>query len=34
LVGGTSAGWQVVLPDGTALGDVRYTLKTGGGALP
>ena len=33
LIGGTSADWQIVLPDGTALGDIRYTLKTGGGAL-
>jgi hypothetical protein len=33
LVGGTSADWQIVLPDGTALGDIRYTLKTDGGAL-
>ena len=33
LVGGVSADWQIVLPDGTALGDIRYTLKTDGGAL-
>ena len=33
LIGGTSADWQIVLPDGTALGDVRYTLKTESGAL-
>jgi muconolactone delta-isomerase len=33
LIGGTSADWQIVLPDGTALGDIRYTLKTDGGAL-
>jgi hypothetical protein len=28
LVPGASADWQVVLPDGTTLGDVRYTLQT------
>ncbi len=33
LVPGTSADWQTVLPDGTALGDIRYTLRTGGGDL-
>lgn len=33
LVHGTSADWQVVLPDGTALGDIRYTLRTDSGAL-
>ena len=33
LVPGVSAGWQVVLPDGTALGDIRYTLQTDGGDL-
>jgi hypothetical protein len=33
LIGGTSADWQIVLPDGTALGDIRYTLKTETGAL-
>jgi len=33
LVPGSSADWQVVLPDGTALGDVRYTLQTDGGDL-
>jgi Protein of unknown function (DUF3237) len=33
LLPGTSADWQVVLPDGTALGDVRYTLRTDGGDL-
>jgi hypothetical protein len=33
LVPGASADWQVVLADGTALGDVRYTLQTGGGDL-
>jgi muconolactone delta-isomerase len=33
LIGGVSADWQIVLPDGTALGDIRYTLRTEGGAL-
>jgi muconolactone delta-isomerase len=33
LVPGASADWQTVLPDGTALGDIRYTLQTDGGAL-
>jgi Protein of unknown function (DUF3237) len=33
LLPGASADWQVVLPDGTALGDVRYTLKTERGDL-
>jgi hypothetical protein len=33
LVPGASADWQTVLPDGTALGDIRYTLKTDAGAL-
>src|SRR5436305_13174633 len=28
LLGGASADWQTVLPDGTALGDIRYTLQT------
>jgi len=28
LLPGASADWQVVLPDGTALGDTRYTLQT------
>jgi len=31
LLPGASADWQVVLPDGTALGDVRYTLQTDDG---
>jgi Protein of unknown function (DUF3237) len=30
---GSSADWQTVLPDGTALGDIRYTLRTGEGDL-
>ena len=33
LLGGASADWQTVLPDGTALGDVRYTLRTDAGDL-
>jgi muconolactone delta-isomerase len=33
LVPGVSADWQTVLADGTALGDIRYTLQTGDGAL-
>ncbi|MGD1058761.1 MAG: muconolactone Delta-isomerase family protein [Solirubrobacteraceae bacterium] len=33
LVPGASADWQVLLPDGTALGDIRYTLQTEGGDL-
>jgi Protein of unknown function (DUF3237) len=30
---GASADWQIVLADGTALGDIRYTLETDGGDL-
>jgi Protein of unknown function (DUF3237) len=33
LIPGSSADWQTVLPDGTALGDIRYTLQTGEGDL-
>ena len=33
LLPGTSADWQIVLADGTALGDIRYTLQTDNGAL-
>lgn len=33
LVPGASADWQTILPDGTALGDIRYTLETDRGAL-
>ena len=33
LVPGASADWQTVLPDGTALGDIRYTLRTTDGDL-
>ncbi len=28
LLPGASADWQIVLPDGTTLGDLRYTLQT------
>jgi hypothetical protein len=33
LVPGASADWQIVLADGTALGDIRYTLETDRGDL-
>jgi hypothetical protein len=33
LLPGASADWQIVLPDGTAFGDIRYTLQTDGGDL-
>jgi hypothetical protein len=33
LLPGASADWQIVLPDGTALGDVRFTLQTDHGEL-
>ena len=33
LVPGASADWQTVLPDGTAIGDIRYTLQTDAGDL-
>jgi hypothetical protein len=33
LLPGASADWQLVLPDGTALGDIRYTLQTDAGEL-
>jgi muconolactone delta-isomerase len=33
LVPGVSADWQTVLADGTALGDIRYTLRTEAGHL-
>ena len=33
LLPGASADWQIVLPDGTAIGDIRYTLQTDQGAL-
>jgi hypothetical protein len=33
LLPGASADWQIVLADGTVLGDIRYTLQTDDGAL-
>jgi hypothetical protein len=33
LLPGASADWQTVLPDGTAIGDIRHTLQTDDGAL-
>jgi hypothetical protein len=33
LVPGASADWQVVLPDGSALADIRFTLQTDDGDL-
>lgn len=33
LLPGASADWQTVLPDGTTIGDIRYTLQTDGGDL-
>src|SRR6266853_3976082 len=33
LLPGASADWQIVLADGTALGDIRYTLQTDHGDL-
>jgi hypothetical protein len=33
LLPGASADWQIVLPDGTALGDIRYVLQTDTGEL-
>ena len=33
LLPGVSADWQIVLPDGTALADIRSTLQTDDGAL-
>ena len=33
LLPGASADWQIVLPDGTTLGDIRYTLQTDHGDL-
>ena len=33
LLPGASADWQVILADGTALGDIRYTLRTDDGDL-
>jgi Protein of unknown function (DUF3237) len=33
LLPGASADWQTLLPDGTARGDIRYTLQTDNGDL-
>jgi hypothetical protein len=33
LVPGASADWQIVQPDGTAVADIRYVLRTDSGAL-
>ena len=33
LLPGASADWQIILADGTALGDIRYVLQTDGGEL-
>jgi hypothetical protein len=33
LIPGASADWQIVQPDGTALGDIRYMLQTAAGDL-
>jgi hypothetical protein len=33
LLPGGSADWQILLDDGTALGDIRYTLQTDSGEL-
>ena len=33
LLAGSSGDWQIVLPDGTALGDIRYALQTDDGDL-
>ena len=33
LLPGASADWQIVMPDGTAFADIRYTLETDGGDL-
>jgi muconolactone delta-isomerase len=33
LLPGASADWQTVMPDGTAIGDIRYTLQTTAGDL-
>ena len=33
LLPGGSASWQMVLPDGTAVAEIRYTLRTDRGAL-
>jgi hypothetical protein len=33
LLAGGSADWQIIRPDGAAIGDIRYTLQTDSGAL-
>jgi muconolactone delta-isomerase len=33
LLPGASADWQIILPEGTTLGDIRYTLQTDRGDL-
>jgi Protein of unknown function (DUF3237) len=33
LLPGASADWQIIMADGTALGDIRYTLQTDAGDL-
>jgi hypothetical protein len=33
LLPGASADWQTILPDGTAVGDIRYALQTDAGEL-
>jgi hypothetical protein len=33
LISGVSADWQILLADGTALGDIRYVLQTDAGDL-
>jgi len=33
LLPDVSADWQTLLPDGTAIGDIRYTLRTDDGTL-
>lgn len=33
LLPGASADWQTILPDGTAIGDIRFTLQTETGDL-
>jgi Protein of unknown function (DUF3237) len=33
LLPGASADWQIIRPEGTALGDIRYTLQTDRGDL-
>ena len=33
LLAGASADWQIIAPDGTSFGDIRYTLQTDDGDL-